>query len=384
MPRSSPLGVIVRDAHLQIDLRAHGYGRERLDLPPTPANINYAARMRLEILGKIERGSFVLTDYFPDSPRAKKDAKSLLWPDLRDEWLRIKSPGLQHSTIREYTRTLFGKHFTDWATMPVGSLDYRTLMLKLSSLPAHPKTFNNVASVLMMVLDYGHKAELIPEPLHQHIKIRKTNKPAPDPFTLKEVEIILAKMRDDAGRNYYEFAFFSGLRPSELIALKWANVDFRKATVLVDAAVTRFRSKGTKTGATRVVELNGRALAALNRQRQRTQVGHEHVFIGVLGNPYMDTDGPLDAWWKPAMRLSGIRQRDARQTRHTYATTCLHAGLKPGWVAGQLGHAVEMFYRVYSRWIDEQDAGSERRKLDAFLKPGHKPGHEAQEQPKSA
>lgn len=43
------------------------------------------------------------------------------------------------------------------------------------------------------------------------------------------------------------------------------------------------------------------------------------------------------------------------------------SGLKPGWVAGQLGHSVEMFYRVYSRWIDEQDGGAERRKLDAFL-----------------
>ena len=55
-------GVIVRDAHLQIDLRAQGFGRERLDLTPTPANINFAKRMRAEILGKIERGTFVLAE----------------------------------------------------------------------------------------------------------------------------------------------------------------------------------------------------------------------------------------------------------------------------------------------------------------------------------
>lgn len=66
---------------------------------------------------------------------------------------------------------------------------------------------------------------------------------------------------------------------------------------------------------------------------------------------------------------SGVRYRDARQTRHTFATICLHAGITPGWVAQQLGHSVEMFYRVYSRWIEGADKGAERRKLDAFLGP---------------
>ena len=67
------------------------------------------------------------------------------------------------------------------------------------------------------------------------------------------------------------------------------------------------------------------------------------------------------------MKLSRLRHRDARQTRHTYATLCLHAGLTPAWVAKQLGHSVEMFYGVYSKWIEGGDHGAERRKLDAFI-----------------
>lgn len=79
MPRapSKSAGVIVRDAHLQIDLRPQGFGKERPDLQPTPANIAHAARMRLEILGKIERGSFSLAEYFPDSPRVQSDVQSM-------------------------------------------------------------------------------------------------------------------------------------------------------------------------------------------------------------------------------------------------------------------------------------------------------------------
>jgi len=33
-----------------------------------------------------------------------------------------------------------------------------------------------------------------------------------------------------------------------------------------------------------------------------------------------------------------------------------------------MGHSPEMFFRVYSRWIEGADKGAERRKLDAFLK----------------
>lgn len=369
MPRSPArtTGVIARDAHLQIDLRAQGFGRERLELAPTPANLAYAARLRQEILGKIERGTFALAEYFPDSPRVKKDPSSLTFKQLGAEWLLVRKAEIEHSTLHHYEQTLSSKHFDDWQGLHLPELDYRRLMAKLSALPEHPKTFNNIASVLSMVLEYGHKAKLLREPLHQHIGLRKNPKAKPDPLTLAEVDLVLAKMRDERGANLYEFAFFTGLRPSEMIALRWAHVDLKRGELLIQAAVTRSKEKGTKTGDERTVELNARARAALERQRALTQLASGHVFVAGDGAPYASTDGPLDTFWKPAMKLSGVRYRDARQTRHTYATMCLHAGLKPGWVASQLGHSVEMFYRVYSKWIEAQDAGAERRKLDAFL-----------------
>lgn len=73
---------------------------------------------------------------------------------------------------------------------------------------------------------------------------------------------------------------------------------------------------------------------------------------------------------EPAIRLSSMRQRDARQTRHTFATICLMVGIKPAWAARQMGHSVEMFYRVYSRWIDHADRGAQRRKLDGYISAG--------------
>lgn len=365
-----PDGVIARDAHIQVDLRAQGFGRERLELAPTPGNLKFAARMRQEILGKIERGTFSLADYFPDSPRVKGDVGSMTWKQLGAEWLAVKKPDIEHSTLHHYQQTLGSYHFDDWNALHLPDLDFRKLKAKLAALPENAKTFNNIASVLSMVLEYGYKAKLLRDPLYEHVELRRPGKPKPDPFTLPEVDVVLGKIHDQRGRNLYEFAFFSGLRPSELIALRWAHVDLRVGTVLVQQAVTRSKEKGTKTGDVRLVELNARALAAIKRQQALSRAAGAHVFLTSTGEPYTTTDGPLDTFWKPALKLSGIRYRDARQTRHTYATLCLHAGLTPAWVAQQLGHSVEMFYRVYSRWIEGADKGAERRKLDAFIASG--------------
>lgn len=360
-------GVIVREMHLQVDLRAYGYGRERLDLAPTPANIQYAARLRLEILAKIERGTFALADYFPESPRAAKDVQSLTFKQLAGEWLRVKRPEVQHSTFHHYEQTLSSYHFADLMDVRTVDLNYRALMNLLADFPKNGKTFNNVASVLRQVLEYGFKAKLLAEPLHDHVEMRRYQKPGPDPYTLQEAQAIIQAMPEGAPRNYYELAFFSGMRPSEQIALQWAKVDLKAGKMVVDAAITRGEEKGTKTGITRTVELTGNALEALKRQRAISNQGAVYVFETGDGKPPASTDAPLDAWWRPTVASLNVRYRDARQTRHTFATMCLMAGITPGWVATQMGHSIEMFFRVYSRWIEGADNGVERKRLDAFI-----------------
>ena len=62
-----------------------------------------------------------------------------------------------------------------------------------------------------------------------------------DPFTEKEIEILLSGM-DGQVRNLFQFAFYSGLRTSELIGLKWGNVDFVNREVLVDAGMVNWEN----------------------------------------------------------------------------------------------------------------------------------------------
>lgn len=375
MPRSKPLsGVIIREAHLQIDLRRYGYGRERLELAPTPSNIRYAERLRNEMLGKIERGTFALSDYFPNSPRAKADVLSLTFGQIAAEWLKVKTPSIQHSTAHHYQQTIGSAYFDSVRETLIADLDYRKLMSLIAALPTNAKTFNNFATVLRQILAYAFKAKLIREALHEHIVMRRLQKAQPDPFTLPEVWQVLACFAHERARTYYEVAFFTGLRPSEQIALRWKNVDLAGGRLTVSTALTRGKEKATKTSVVRTLELTKVALDALKRQHEKTSAA-AHVFLNDEGNPFSSTDEPLREWWKPALQRSSVRARDARQTRHTFATTGLMGGIAPGWLATQLGHAPEMFFRVYSRWISFADEGAEKRKLDAFLFSKNEPPH---------
>jgi integrase len=72
-------------------------------------------------------------------------------------------------------------------------------------------------------------------------------------------------------------------------------------------------------------------------------------------------------YWRPALTRLGIRYRSPYETRHTYATMMLMAGMTPAFCAKQLGHSVEMFLRTYSKWIDGGRNDVEMGKLEGLI-----------------
>ena len=67
------------------------------------------------------------------------------------------------------------------------------------------------------------------------------------------------------------------------------------------------------------------------------------------------------------MKRLGIRHRRTYNTRHTYATIGLMAGVNPAFIARQLGHSLEMFFKVYAKWIDGQHDERELAKIEQAI-----------------
>ena len=100
------------------------------------------------------------------------------------------------------------------------------------------KTFNNVVSAIRGAWRYGYKdlsRQRDPALGLECVRIPKREQPKPDPFDIDGAEILIKAIAADWGEaqgNYDEFRFFTGLRPSEEIALTWSDLDLSSGELL--------------------------------------------------------------------------------------------------------------------------------------------------------
>lgn len=343
--------------------------RPTLDLPPTPPNLKYAARLRAEIQDKIRHGTFDYATYFPD---AKNSAGLVRAPSAFREvaklWLASK-PDMEHATRISYERLLESVWFPAFGDKDVRQIRYSDIQSVLAEMPGSPKTRNNKLIPVRGVFEFAFLDKMIQENPASAIRNAKVQIDPPDPLELHEVDTVLAKLPEGHIRNYFEFAFFTGLRPSEQIALLWSDVDLGRGIVRVGKARVWGRDKATtKTHKVRDVELTGRAREALERQRVLTQLAGGAVFYNPNTGQAWNDEQVQRRYWTAALVKAKIRHREQYQTRHTFATLGLMAGANPAWISRQMGHAsAQMLFRVYARWIEGADHGRERGKFDAAV-----------------
>lgn len=374
--------------------------RPTLDLQPTPANLLYAKRLRAEVVDKIRHGTFNMVAYFPDYVRkfrqhhrgALETAAPVQTCNQYADAYEIACARLGPSTQDTYRRA--SNHWRRWfGERRIDTILHSEVTTELGAYPwGTPKHRNNVLTVGRGIFALaGRDGVLKINPLDGIENQPTEDEAEPDPFSVAEVEIVLAHLRNAGAEihDYFEFAFFSGLRPSEQIELKWAKLDERARTIRIDgsrvrgkpkvgtqmvtrlgvaAKTTSVSKRGTKTHHDRDVRLSRRALAALQRQKARSFVAGEYIFLNpATGAHWNDSNKQADIW-RAAMRLTKLRYRTSYETRHTYATMLLMSGMKPALAAKQLGHSPQVFFKKYAKWIDDPAAElKEMAKLDEFL-----------------
>lgn len=372
----SPLG----DNRIQLYFRYQGQKcRPTLDMKPTPPNQAYARRLVADIEERIRNDRFDLAKEFPAYKGlerfgiAKVAAKT--FREYGELWLGTKGK-LSPSTLHGY-KAVLAAHWYQWfGDRLISAVPHSEIAGKMGTLPGSRKTHNNVLDPGRQVFELAKSDKAIAANPCDGIDFLELPEPEPDPYSLAEVESILEKMQTrwgDEMRDYYEYAFFSGMRASEQIEMRWdRDVDMADKSVRVQKARVQNKVKDTKTYYNRTLELQSRAYAALKRQYARTGLAGEYVWLSPfsgngrkVGGPWLD-EHRQGEMFRSVIKLIQIRPRPAKNTRHTYATIMLMSGVKPAWAAAQLGHSVSMFERRYSKWIPRADDGTELAKVEAF------------------
>jgi integrase len=341
---------------------------ETLDLKPTPANIKAAERTLAKVISAIEGGVFDPTVYFPKEGQTDPAT----FKAFAEEWLKTLTGA--KSTKRSYRSALNGTWYPEIGEKRLAEIRHSDLakVVAAKAKTASGKTINNVLIPMREVFRAAVLDDLIAKSPAEGIKNHSHQATPPDPFDHAERDKILAHMTakfDGQVANYFEFAFHTGMRPSEIIALKWGDVDWTHATARVQRARVDWEEKGTKTNRVRDVHLSDAAVAALKRQKAHTFLAGEEIFHNpITGRPWPDEQVQRRRYWTPTLKALGYRQRDAYQTRHTFASLALTGGINPAFISKQLGHTnAIMLFKVYGHWIDRADKGAEAKKLNAVL-----------------
>jgi len=340
---------------------------------PTPANLKAALRVRAAIDRAIQLGTFELGEFFPHSKRATAKVAST-FGDVADDW-RASKGQLADATRDQYRLSVaFWKGLLG-AETPMEALTFQRLAKVIGEHPwASAKSANNRLIPLRGIFEFHYSGPKAGQNPMVGIKNLKVIKKLPDPLTAGERDAILgdlAKHYDPRVLAYFQFAFFTGLRPEELIALQWGDVDGRRSMVRVQRVRTFKGSErdGSKTHAERDVDLVPEALAALQIMRPWTSMQGDGAAIfqnPVTGKPWHDERSQRDHYWKPALKRLRIRSRRPYCTRHTFATVALMGGVNPAYIAAQLGHSTpKTTFDKYARWI--ADGGAAAKALAVAL-----------------
>jgi integrase len=268
------------------------------------------------------------------------------------EWLERKKMNVSQSTWRDYKSTLEAHAIPHFGRMPLNQIrrrDVEEFLDKLGALSAKRK--NNVMVPVKNIFNDAMRREDLRDNPCQLIRRFKEAKAQIDPFSFPEMKAFLDAVEPHYVA-YFTTAFLSGMRPNEMLALKWLHVDFEMRCITIrEGRVQGIEGPPKTLSSYRDVDLLEPLRQVLLQHRAVSPQDAVYVFRNQHGNP-LGVDNLRNKVWYPALKKAGLRMRTMYQTRHTFASLMLSHGEDPLWIARMLGHTtLQMVFQHYGKFI---------------------------------
>ena len=189
-------------------------------------------------------------------------------------------------------------------------------------------------------------------PNKNHIKAEERDVEAYDLEDQKKINIELDTYKY-AGYTVIRMVLEEGMRPGEVLALNWGDIDFRRNSIVISKTISRSRSMSAVQ--------NGAKTKTSNRTIPITPAVKKMLFdIYQVRQPSKDDPIFIDSEGKrisynslryTAKRLceaAHVKYKGVHVYRHTFATNCYYKGIDIKILSRMLGHAsVQITYDTY-------------------------------------
>jgi integrase len=287
--------------------------------------------------------------------------RDVTFASYSNEWLDSRARRVREVTMRGY-RVQVNHGVRAFGNKRIGDITRGDVERLVTTMDSAGHSLRSVSLLLFVLRSIFGQAlddgQLIRNPA---AKVEPSGAPAKTREALSAND--LAKLRAHAaGDRLYGCWLLTlyGLRRSELLALRWTDVDLTSGTLMISKGVTPDRSSRraaetapkTRRGR-RTLQLPTDVIGALRqlRDRQAAEFGFDHARTGYLvvdeaGEPYRP-----ERWsycWQRLCRDAGVPPVTLYAARHSSVTAMRNAGVPDHQVAEWHGHDEPTMRRVYS------------------------------------
>jgi integrase len=264
----------------------------------------------------------------PSAGRVTFGAQAARW--------RAGKVALKASTLRSYDSLLTAHVLPRWGTVPLNGIAHESVVAWVAALSSviSPSRTRQAANVLRQIIDSAVRGGRLARNPALGVELPRLRQADRRYLSHAEVEQLAAAAGPDG--TLVRFLAYTGMRWSEVVALRWRRVDFGRGRVEVAEGAVESGSlhfDDPKSSRRRSVPVPRFLLDEL-------VPGPPEVFVfeAPRGGPLRYSHFERRQW-KPAVAAAGLGPLAIHELRHTAASLAISSGANVKAVQRMLGHA---------------------------------------------